>query len=73
MWTLAQLFIPSTCSETTKYCLTSFLKHDPKLQLLLYTSVNSKPTPSDVKLIQRLNKFEYLEPFEKYDINHFRA
>ncbi|XP_026471333.1 cleft lip and palate transmembrane protein 1-like protein [Ctenocephalides felis] len=65
MWTLAQLFIPSTCSETTKYCLTSFLKHDPKLQLLLYTSVNSKPTPSDVKLIQRLNKFEYLEPFEK--------
>lgn len=66
MWTLAQLFIPPSCTATTKYCLKPFLKNNPKLELLLYTSASSKPTQTEVQLIDRISKFEYSEPFEKY-------
>uniref|UniRef100_A0A6M2DY50 Lipid scramblase CLPTM1L n=1 Tax=Xenopsylla cheopis TaxID=163159 RepID=A0A6M2DY50_XENCH len=65
MWTLAQLFIPPSCTATTKYCLKPFLKNNPKLELLLYTSASSKPTQTEVQLIDRISKFEYSEPFEK--------
>ncbi|XP_076068652.1 lipid scramblase CLPTM1L [Oratosquilla oratoria] len=64
VWTLAQLFMPPNCSEDIP-CIYPALANNPKLQLIVYTSVKRMPDhASDLTLVHRIRDFDYHEPQE---------
>lgn len=61
MWVLSQLFAAPKCTD--KPCYTSFLSTNPKLQLLLFTSVQNNPVSKEVTKIATINNFKYRDSF----------
>lgn len=64
MWVLAQLFIAPKC--TGNPCYQSFLANDPKLQLVLFSSVQSSPLISEVTKLTEIKNFNYRENYNRY-------
>lgn len=63
VWTLSQLFTTLKCS--TIPCYTSILTTNPKLQLVLFTSVQNNPLSKDVTKITSIGNFDYRNEFER--------
>lgn len=63
MWSLSLLFSSLKCSE--KVCYTSYLAKNPKLQMVLFTSVSPNPQISDVTEIATIKNFNYRETLER--------
>lgn len=61
MWVLSQLFAAPKCTDIP--CFTSFLSTNPKLQLLLFTSVQNNPVSKEVTKIATINNFKYRDSF----------
>lgn len=57
MFALSRLFMTLECSETP--CYTSYLQTEPKLQMLLFTSVTKNPISSEVTEVATLNRFNF--------------
>ncbi|XP_071523618.1 lipid scramblase CLPTM1L [Panulirus ornatus] len=58
-WTLGQLFIPPDCPNPAQ-CLHPLIAHNPKLQLLAFTSQKQMPEyASDLRLVHRVQQFDY--------------
>ncbi|XP_071443905.1 lipid scramblase CLPTM1L [Hetaerina americana] len=65
IWTLAQLFVPTSCTAGED-CFEPFLRPESKLQLLMFTSPMDKPTQQrHFKPFLNVPNFDYTSPFEK--------
>ncbi|KAG8240246.1 hypothetical protein J437_LFUL004706 [Ladona fulva] len=65
IWTMAQLFVPPSCSPG-EMCIQPFLRKEPKIQLLMFTSLREKPNlETQVKLVFNQPNFDYSQPFER--------
>lgn len=56
IFSLSRLFTTLECSETP--CFTSYLQTEPKLQMLLFTSVTKNPISSEVSAVATLSHFD---------------
>lgn len=64
VWNIYKLSLPPTCL-IEKTCLKSSLLKNPKLELILFSSVQENPSSRDVDLILKKNKYNYNEAFEE--------
>lgn len=58
IYTVSLLFTPPPCTNQ-KYCLSSYLSDQPKLQLNLYTSSMSRPLKKEITKIYTDANFDY--------------
>lgn len=65
LYAIYLIFKPPSCSDESN-CIRYFLKNDPELQLVVFTSVSQRPTfSSDVTFIGKISNFDYLNTVEK--------
>ncbi|XP_043195211.1 cleft lip and palate transmembrane protein 1-like protein isoform X2 [Amphibalanus amphitrite] len=66
LWTIASLFLPPTCHETSKDCIQSHLSTKPKLQFLLYLSNSANiQSQSELKFLGRWKDLDLTEAKEE--------
>lgn len=65
MYTFATLFRSLECSDEM-VCYSSFLNRNPKMQLALFTSVNTNPISTEVTKLVNVRKFDYSEPYSRF-------
>lgn len=64
VWSIYKLSLPPTC-PLEKTCLKSSLLKNPKLELILFTSVRETPVARDVSLLLEKKNYDYNEAFEE--------
>ncbi|KAF4529616.1 hypothetical protein B566_EDAN018026, partial [Ephemera danica] len=65
IWSIAQLFVPPSCSAG-QHCIPSFLSSKHKLQLYAFASVRKSPAfDREVKLLHEETDLTYNEPFKR--------
>jgi len=56
MWNIIQLYIPPSCPQGSRACLSNLLRPDSSLSLLLFTTTSSRPSAgSDLNFLHRLD------------------
>lgn len=64
MYTFAILFRSLNCTDEQQ-CFRSFLNRNPKMQLALFTSVNTNPISTEVTKLTSIRNFDYREPYSR--------
>lgn len=64
VWSIYNLSLPPNC-PIEKTCLKSSLLRNPKLELILFTSVRENPVARDVSLVLGKENYDYKEAFEE--------
>ncbi|KAI5710159.1 hypothetical protein M8J75_006185 [Diaphorina citri] len=64
VWSIYKLSLPPDC-PVERTCLKSSLLRNPKLELILFSSVKENPTGRDVELILEKKKYDYNQAFEE--------
>jgi hypothetical protein len=63
IYTLSLLFVAPKCTDSP--CFTSYLAQNPKLQLVLFTSVQPNPISTEVTKILTISNFDYRSPYQR--------
>ncbi|KAL1463190.1 hypothetical protein WDU94_014967 [Cyamophila willieti] len=64
MWSIYKLSVPPEC-PIEKTCLKSSLLKNPKLEMILFSSVREQPSTRNVDLILEKKNFDYNQAFEE--------
>uniref|UniRef100_A0A8D9DP68 Lipid scramblase CLPTM1L n=1 Tax=Cacopsylla melanoneura TaxID=428564 RepID=A0A8D9DP68_9HEMI len=64
MWSIYKLSVPPEC-PFEKTCLKSSLLRNPKLELILFSSVREQPSARNVDLILEKKNYDYNQAFEE--------